>query len=123
MYAQNSTCEVIEASFQQSVPCYPVNMTARVIFIPFESKALASYVPEKVEWITGECPALNGFEVTFTMSMDAKIAEEIEVLKRIKQAERKQEIGGLISFDFELKIKPWQLIGISWEFFEEQENG
>ncbi|GBM30703.1 hypothetical protein AVEN_259569-1 [Araneus ventricosus] len=56
-------------------------------------------------------------------SLDIKIAEEIEVLTRIKQVRREQEIGGLISFDYELKIKPWQLIRIRWEFFEEQENG
>ncbi|GBM15099.1 hypothetical protein AVEN_118470-1 [Araneus ventricosus] len=55
--------------------------------------------------------------------LDIKIAEEIEVLTRIKQVKRKQEIGGIISFDYELKIKPWQLIRIRWEFFEEQENG
>ncbi|GBL86981.1 Retrovirus-related Pol polyprotein from type-1 retrotransposable element R1 [Araneus ventricosus] len=55
--------------------------------------------------------------------LDIKIAEEIEVLTRIKQVRREQEIGGLISFDYELKIKPWQLIRIIWEFFEEHENG
>ncbi|GBN01366.1 hypothetical protein AVEN_117283-1 [Araneus ventricosus] len=38
--------------------------------------------------------------------LDIKIAEEIEVLTRIKQVRRKQEIGGVISVDYELKIKP-----------------
>ncbi|GBL80150.1 hypothetical protein AVEN_29136-1 [Araneus ventricosus] len=41
----------------------------------------------------------------------------------MKQVRREQEIGVLISFDYELKLKPWQLIRIRWEFFEEQENG
>ncbi|GBM73974.1 hypothetical protein AVEN_121786-1 [Araneus ventricosus] len=55
--------------------------------------------------------------------LDIKIAEEIEVLTRIKQVRREQEIDGLISFDYELRIKPFQLIRIRWEFFEELENG
>ncbi|GBL83809.1 hypothetical protein AVEN_132689-1 [Araneus ventricosus] len=54
--------------------------------------------------------------------LDLKVRTNVMTSQHIQRIKNSREIGGLQSFDFEMAIKPWEVVKICWSLFDESQT-